>query len=368
MIIGFGAFDMYTTAPPGSTRINMINPATEADTITKVRTHFDSAATAVKVGSFIKTNGNTFTCRDYTTIGAVDSGIQEHDVSFEVEVGDYIGIYYETGSIDSAPMVGSTGVGGVMSYSASGDQFDAGEQSYSASSNVHAVLGMTHVLTFLSYQIAQTGDDGRCYWNGSSWVFQYNQDVIIGYNSSSFIKGGGYFRFQNVAIPQGAIVEWAILDIKSPANTYGNPVYARIRGADEANVAAPTDETEYWAIARTTEQVDWDDIADWGATWHPCPPFGAVANEIINRGDWVSGNALLIFVDDHDDRSTHSSGCGRTCDSWSSSPNYGTRLYIAYRKSWSGPNIAEVDGMEAATIAQVNRIDWEDISQINDVG
>jgi len=47
---------------------------------------------AIKVGTFYKTNGDQFSCRDYEINKIVDAGYNEIDTNLDVEIDDYIGI------------------------------------------------------------------------------------------------------------------------------------------------------------------------------------------------------------------------------------------------------------------------------------
>jgi len=69
------------------------NPAASAGTIRKVYFYLQGISTAgVTVGTFYKTNGNTFSSRDHETLSGIALGLNEKTVSLDIQVGDYIGV------------------------------------------------------------------------------------------------------------------------------------------------------------------------------------------------------------------------------------------------------------------------------------
>lgn len=124
--IGPGATSRSTSnASALYTSIDLANSANADGTLNIVELWFDSSATGVKVGTFYGTAPN-FTSRDVATIGSVTGGSKQTftGLSIQVRNGDYIGIYYASGTIRYDL------TGGADVYSKSGDQFGAGSQSY----------------------------------------------------------------------------------------------------------------------------------------------------------------------------------------------------------------------------------------------
>jgi len=100
--IGAEAKDRATTSGPGVTRLNKANPANASGAITSVEIWANSNMTGCVVGIFYTTNGNTLKCRSVATIGNVTAGSKQTfgGLSLSVQTGDYIGMYYLTGSIE----------------------------------------------------------------------------------------------------------------------------------------------------------------------------------------------------------------------------------------------------------------------------
>jgi len=99
-----------------------------------------------------------------------------------------------------------------------------------------------------------------------------------------------------------------------------------------------------WA-ARTTARVDWDNIGAWTLnTDYNSPDIKTVIQEIVDRAGWASGNDIVIFWDDFDDRSTHNTSRWRLAYSYTT-PASAPKLYI----EWTIPaavTTGEVTGNE----------------------
>jgi len=111
----------------------------------------------------------------------------------------------------------------------------------------------------------------------------------------------GWFRFDNVTIPQGAIITSAKLTFQATSASQPGSPNVEIFGFDEDDTAriANADPDDYLARARTTASVTWT-IEAWtsGSADHDTPDIAAVVQEIISRAGWVSGNALAITVEE----------------------------------------------------------------------
>ena len=107
------------------------NPANATGTIDTIEIYSADDLTDVKVGTFYG-SGTSYSNRDYVTIGSVTSGSKQtftedsgsNTISIEVVEGDLIGIYWSSGFIEQETH------SGVGFYYKSGDQFGAGEQTY----------------------------------------------------------------------------------------------------------------------------------------------------------------------------------------------------------------------------------------------
>jgi hypothetical protein len=86
----------------GSTVIFQDNPANATGIIISIEIWASIQLTGVKIATFYKVIGTNFSTRDTETIGTVTAGSKQTiPVSLNVVTGDYIGIHWDTGSIES---------------------------------------------------------------------------------------------------------------------------------------------------------------------------------------------------------------------------------------------------------------------------
>ena len=106
--LNLGAIDIGTPAVTAgqscdsATMVNSINPANASGTITTVEIWARSGYDLVgcRVAIFYVVSGNNLSTRDTEYIGSVIGGSkQAFSVNLDVEIGDYIGIYYTAGKL-----------------------------------------------------------------------------------------------------------------------------------------------------------------------------------------------------------------------------------------------------------------------------
>ncbi len=90
------------------TVINKNNPAQVSGIVTSVEIYSFSPLRDCKVAIFYTAGGNVFSTRNYVAIGTVPDGKQIFAVNLNVQVGDYIGMYYSY-SGGAGVMLDSTG-------------------------------------------------------------------------------------------------------------------------------------------------------------------------------------------------------------------------------------------------------------------
>jgi hypothetical protein len=148
---------------------------------------------------------------------------------------------------------------------------------------------------------AVSGDDGN--YLSSNFFYSSANTLPVG-NVNNYSSNGSFIRFPNVTIPQGATIVTALLTLIGEDNfglTRTIDAIIKIRAADEDNAAAPTTATDAKNRTRTTAAVDMSsispDVVD-GTVWIT-DDLKSVIQEIVDRGGWVSGNAILIFIDNN---------------------------------------------------------------------
>ena len=89
------------------TIIQLGNPANATGIITNVELNIGTSMVGLIIGTFSFSSGNTYICKSSLSIGSLSVGINTLiDLSLSINVGDYIGCYYSSGSIYS-PFTGA---------------------------------------------------------------------------------------------------------------------------------------------------------------------------------------------------------------------------------------------------------------------
>jgi len=175
-------------------------------------------------------------------------------------------------------------------------------------------------------------------WEGGTGVLSY----IYGYSflwaypnpAHSMYRCAG-FRFPNVTIPQGSSISAAtfqghtcILD-QDDINTkiYGN----NVDNAEDFEVNAHIISTVN--RPRTTAYVSWVQDA-LGVGWKSKTGLQGIVQEIVGRGGWISGNAIvLLFI--------VNTNIQKWCRIWcyDEDPGYAAKLQI----TWTPPPVEIID-------------------------
>lgn len=123
-------------------------------------------------------------------------------------------------------------------------------------------------------------------------------DMVVTADNVHFTLGGtenhcGY-RFTSVAIPKADTIDAATMQIYM--TFAGDEVHQDFEADDVDD--APTFTTSNSNISNrtgTTATVNWDD-ASLGSTFNTSPEFKTIAQEIVNRGSWASGNDIAMLA------------------------------------------------------------------------
>lgn len=181
------------------------------------------------------------------------------------------------------------------------------------------VGGVTYPITIdPTVDIASASNSpAAAYYNESSttWTLTVNYYWQIGYYNYNYTRMGAGGRWANVTVPHDAVINNAHVTMKALDSRSINDCYAYIVGDDEDNAADWSTLANYQSRRgvdvggandnlRTTAEVTWTLSAWVGGTTYDTPDIKTVIQEIVNRGGWVSGNYMALFIDDHDNRST----------------------------------------------------------------
>lgn len=176
--------------------------------------------------------------------------------------------------------------------------------------------------------VSASSDDARNL-NGAT---QKNTTVTTQY-LGKFTTTNDYWngwRWDNVAVPQGATIDSAILDLFSAGVTGGSSVSIILYGVDEDDTVTFNTSTQYpEGKTRTTANATKTlTVSTWSTSGFNKETIDVTSliQEIVDRGSWASGNALAIVA--HDNGSSSSNYVGNS--SYDSSADRGAKLTIEY--------------------------------------
>jgi hypothetical protein len=183
--------------------------------------------------------------------------------------------------------------------------------------------------TTLSIPVAARSDDAEEYLVDGR-VDAGSSDLEMSFEKEGQIVG---IRFANVTIPQEATVSSAYIQFTVDERGSGATVLT-IRGEDVGN-AATFVETNFdvsnrlnfrpTSAAATWSPADWNNVGEAGANQRT-GDIKSVIQEIINRSDWASGNALVILVTGD----TTSKSNSRIAESYDGVPVSAPVLHVEY--------------------------------------
>ena len=164
---------------------------------------------------------------------------------------------------------------------------------------------------------------------------------------------GNGMRFTNITIPHGATITGAYLTLRciDPRSTTVMRTRISAEDVDDAptfvNDGAAFDAR--WAN-RTTARVDWDDIPEWTLdTEYNSPEIKTVIQEVIDRALWASGNDIVIFWEDFENRSDAYNLRGAY--SYDDSTPYAPKLVVTY--TMPAPTASTQDATGITSIAAI---------------
>ena len=144
---------------------------------------------------------------------------------------------------------------------------------------------------------------------------------------------GHGLRFTNITIPQGSTITSAYIIYTARNSDSTTTCYGRISAEDVDNAATFADDKAAFDTrfnAHTTARVDWDNIEAFVYNAeHQTPEIKDVIQEIVDRNGWASGNAIVLFVEDFDDRTTNQEA-ERYGQAWDTDSAKASKLHIEY--------------------------------------
>jgi len=205
-----------------------------------------------------------------------------------------------------------------------------------------------------TWQVGASNDDAWRRKVTDAFLLDSVQNVV-GYWSSSYYGYGCGLRFTNINIPQDATIQSAYLKLRCRVSRSATAVNSRISGDDSDNAATFSTKEDFdnRYSNRTAARVDWDDIPAWALdVEYTSPDIGSVIQEIVSRAGWLSGNAVALFWEDFDNRSSAADGRIREAYSYDSSAVRAPKLEI----TWTSGVVKEVaDGLGLSDVVLCNK-------------
>ena len=126
--------------------------------------------------------------------------------------------------------------------------------------------------------------------------FNHNSHVVDFSAATTDENSVTGLRYTNVTIPAGSTITSATIDFVFLAS-YADRVDADILLNDVDNAVAPTNATGLAALVRTTASTPWNDLnAGYTPAVATSPDFKTSVQEVIDRGGWASGQAIIVLM------------------------------------------------------------------------
>ena len=182
--------------------------------------------------------------------------------------------------------------------------------------------------TTINLQVGASADDvlggnlDPVLWNTTSGAQRF------GSFSATAFGYTGVMRFTSVDIPKGDIIESSDMTLRVQFLTDGTTCDGDFDALADDDASMPADYDAYVAFARTN-RVAWNNVGTWNANdTITTPEIKIVVQDIVNRGGWASGNALVMTLNDDDESS--SDGARRDSRSYDSGSSFAAKLNITH--------------------------------------
>jgi len=195
----------------------------------------------------------------------------------------------------------------------------------------------------ISVKVASGSDDATMYWDWGSWNYRLVSYLYVGYNDSGQYKFGHGMRFTGISIPQATTITDSYIKYTCAVANTNTPVIARIIGNDVDNATTFSTQSDYQNRRGTivgganndyitTASIDWPSIPEMPTIGlkYDTPDITSIIQEIIDRPGWVSGNAIVLWCDDYENRATGPNNTRRMLVNYEMDPNNPPELFVTY--------------------------------------
>jgi photosystem II stability/assembly factor-like uncharacterized protein len=214
----------------------------------------------------------------------------------------------------------STGITDAGTYSV-----DFGVSDGQGSSDNYTMIITVNVTTsetcIITSRISQGSDDAEEHVH-NGYIDYVSSDLELVFDRYTQTIG---LRFQNIQVPDGATITNAYVEFETD-ETGSTSTDLTFYGEDVDNSVTFIPGYSYNVSRRTktSASVTWLNVPAWDTVdeKHQTPDISPIIQEIVNRNNWVSGNALSIIV----------TGSGRrTAESYNKEPDNAPFLVVEYR-------------------------------------
>lgn len=142
-----------------------------------------------------------------------------------------------------------------------------------------------------TYQVQSQSNNAEEATNGYQST---GSELTFRSSSNSYIG----MRFNNIAIPQGATITNAYMVFTAFRNRNTSNSGFTISAANEANPSDFSNYSRYLLRDKPkTAAVSWSGISRWYKnSTYQSPDIKTVVQQLVDRGDWVSGNSMMIIT------------------------------------------------------------------------
>ena len=170
---------------------------------------------------------------------------------------------------------------------------DTNSNSIEDTLNIYRIAG-TEVSSSLALLITGTTDDGF-EEDDTTWD---NSQVKVGEDSGGANSWDMALRFNDVTIPQGATIDSATISLIGNETTTSESVETAIKGIKEANAGAISATSRPSTRDKTTADISWTIPDRTINVTLTTPDLSSIFQEIVDQVSWVSGNSLIIVLED----------------------------------------------------------------------
>ncbi len=158
-------------------------------------------------------------------------------------------------------------------------------------------------------QISSNNDDAEEEYSGK--VYLSPNRVIADDNGYSDADQTVGLRFNNLMIPQGAIITNAVITFKAMSadgdNTNSENVSFFIEAQYDDNVSSFSNSSyDVSSRPKTAATVDWVPSPLSSKTSYNTPNLATMVQEVVDRSGWINGNSMAFFIIGSGSRSTSS--------------------------------------------------------------